>query len=463
MVFKQKITHDSSALSGVTEHGLKRSLSWLDTFTLGFGAIIGWSWIILVAELMDRAGSLGSIIATAVGGGLIIVIGLLYGELASAMPKVGGEHAYSLRALGRTPSFFCTWAIAFAYLAVVGLEAVALPDVLSNIFTSLKVVPLYEVEGWTIYAPQLVIGLGSAVLFAVINIIGIRLAAIIQTIVVALIIAAGVSLFLGAGLKGDSANTVPLFAGAAVSGILGALAFVPFMMVGFDVIPQAAEEINLNPRKIGILIILSLVMAVLWYILIQISVAFLLAPENRPGGSLATINAAEAAYGPTGGLLLMLGGAAGILTSWNAFLIGGSRAIFSLGASGMLPEWLGRSHSRYKTPANAIIFVTLFGMIAAFFGRPAVVWFVNAGGFALMISFFFVSLSFIRLRQREPLMPRPYKAPFGSIVGPVGLLASLGMGFLYLPGQPAALLIHEWAMVFIWFALGYAGYLWASR
>ena len=40
------------------------------------------------------------------------------------------------------------------------------------------------------------------------------------------------------------------------------------MFVGFDVIPQAAEEINLPYHQIGKLLIVSVVMAVFWYILV---------------------------------------------------------------------------------------------------------------------------------------------------------------------------------------------------
>ena len=34
------------------------------------------------------------------------------------MPKVGGEHQYTLRALGYTPSFLASWAVVTAYVTV---------------------------------------------------------------------------------------------------------------------------------------------------------------------------------------------------------------------------------------------------------------------------------------------------------------------------------------------------------
>ncbi|MGI9309789.1 MAG: amino acid permease, partial [Gammaproteobacteria bacterium] len=103
-----------------------RVLGRRDVITLAFGAIIGWSWVLLTGNWVATAGSLGAITAFIVGGIAMILIGLTYAELASAMPKAGGEHVYSLRALGPGASFICTWALILAYVTVVAFEAVAL-------------------------------------------------------------------------------------------------------------------------------------------------------------------------------------------------------------------------------------------------------------------------------------------------------------------------------------------------
>ncbi|MFQ8902592.1 MAG: hypothetical protein ACLR7D_12745 [Lachnospira eligens] len=43
----------------------------------------------------------------------------------------------------------------------------------------------------------------------------------------------------------------------------------PFLFIGFDVIPQAAEEINVPYKKIGKIMLLSIFLkAVAWYLLI---------------------------------------------------------------------------------------------------------------------------------------------------------------------------------------------------
>jgi len=445
----------------LSKTGLSRSLKVRDCLALGFGAIVGWGWIAVVGNAMAEAGSIGALIAFIIAGVVITAIGLIYGELASAMPEVGGEHAYSLRALGRHASFICTWAIAFSYVAVVGLQAVALPDILSELLPVLDQQPLYQVQGFQVYLPQVALGMMATLVLAWLNIRGIKLAAFIQTIILMFVIAGGLAVFSGAVVHGDSANLQPHTLGAwgGIAGIFGAVAMVPLMMVGFDVIPQAAEEIDLPPKQIGKMIIWSLLAALFWYMLIVLGIGLLVPADARPAGSLATLLAAEAGWGQAGGTILMLAGVAGILTSWNSFLIGGARALFAMAQHNMLPKWFARLDASYHTPKNAILFISVLAFFAPLFGRPAVVWFVNAGSFGLMISFLFVCCSYIALRKNEPEMLRPYRAPFGQGLGWFGVISSGAITALFvIPGQPAALAAHEWLMVAIWFVGGWLAY-----
>ena len=437
-----------------TKHGLEKTLKQVDVLALSFGAMIGWSWVVLISQLMQRSGSIGAIIATLAAGAVIVIIGLIYAELAAAMPDVGGEHAYSLRALGQTVSFYCTWSIVFAYISVVAFEAVALPSVLENLFPTLGNGELWSVNGAMVYMDQALIGAVVSIIITWINVRGVRIAAIIQGITVTVIVLSGLALFIGFGVHGDTANLTPLIVGGG-SGILAAMALVPFMMVGFDVIPQAAEEIDLPAKKIGQMLVLSIVMAIIWYLLIELAVGMLLTDDARTASDLATVDATQAAWGRTGALILLIGGVAGILTSWNGFLLGGSRALFAMAASGMLPKFLAKVHPVYRTPVNAIIFISVIGTISPFLGRQALVWFVDAGSMGLMTAYIFVTSSFLMLRYKEPNMDRPFKAPGGKALGWFGLFSSLMMVSLYFPGMPAALIWpQEWIMVIVWFAGG---------
>ncbi len=443
---------------------LARVLARKDVLALAFGAMIGWGWIVMTGSWIESAGSLGAITAFLIGGVAIVLVGLTYAELASAMPQVGGEHVYSYRALGHFASFICTWSIVLGYMSVVSFEAVALPTVIDHLFPGYSVGYLWTVAGWDVEATWVAVGVFGSLVMMAINYVGIRTAALVQKLVTLLILVVGVMFITGALFTGEVATMDPLFNvdNGLIGGIMTVMIMVPFMFVGFDVIPQAAEEINLPFREIGRVLMFSVILAVFWYSLIILGTALMLDPQALAASSLAVPDAMQAVFAaPWAGKLMVLAGVAGIITSWNAFYIGGSRAIYALAEAGMLPAFLAKLHPRHKTPVNAILMIGLVSSLAPFFGRPALVWLVDAGGLGIVIAYLFVALSFLVLRQREPEMERPFMVGYGKLVGGLAVALSLGMVFLYMPGSPSALLPVEWMVFGGWMALGLAMYAWS--
>lgn len=439
-----------------------RVLNSKEVLALAFGAMIGWGWVVLAGGWVNSAGSLGAMLAFAIGGIAVILIGLTYAELASAMPLTGEEHVYSHRALGMGASFFCTWAIILGYVSVVAFEAVALPTVIEHLFPNYKVGYLWTVAEWDVYFSWALVGSLGAVGMAWINILGIKSCALLQKVVTVLIVVVGVMLVTGALFNGEATNMEPLFVGG-VGGVLAVLIMTPFMFVGFDVIPQAAEEMDLPYRQIGNILIISVLMAVAWYVLIILAVGLAMDAEQSAASSLATADAMTTVFGGGwAGKLLILAGIGGIVTSWNAFLVGGSRAVYAMAHARMLPAFLGKPHPKYHTPVNAIILVGALSVVAPLFGRKALVWLVNAGGLGIVVAYGMVALSFVVLRKREPEMTRPFRVPYGMFVGYAALVLSFGIVLLYMPFSPAALIWpYEWAIVGIWAAIGLAFYIWA--
>ena len=441
-----------------------RSIGRKEVLALSFGAMIGWSWVLLTGDWLVRAGAIGTAIAFVLGGIAVLMISLTYAELASAMPKVGGEHVYTLRALGYTPSFITSWAIAMAYVNVCVFESAALPTAMEYLIPDLRVGYLYSVEGSDVYASLVGIGIAGAVTMTVINYVGIRFAAFVQTLVTTLFFVVGILFLLGALGYEQPGEPAPLFVNG-IPGVLAVLVMVPALMVGFDVIPQSAEEINLPQKQIGRMLVLSVSMAVIWYIGITFAVSFSLSADQVASSSMATADAMASAWdSELAGAIMILAGIGGILTSWNAFVIGGSRVLFALAESGMIPSVFARVHPKYKTPYVCILFIGVLSCISPFFGRQILVWLVNAGSFMVVIAYGFVALAFLRLRQKEPEMERPFRVPLGRVVGGLALLMSIALGMLYLPFSPSALVWpYEWAMVLGGALLGLAFYLWSLR
>lgn len=430
-----------------------RVLGQKDAIALAFGAMIGFGWLVLVGTWLQDAGSLGSIIAFLIGGTLVLFVGLTYSELVSAMPKAGGEHNYAWRALGATGGFVASWAIALGYVSVVAFEAVALPTAV-NYLAPLETGFLWTVAGYEVYASWVAVGLIGAVGITVLNYIGIKPSAIFQFIAVLFLFGIALLFVLGTFVGGSTQNFTPLFAGGVV-GILSVVLMTPFLFVGFDIIPQSAEELNLPFRKIGILLLVSLIMAAFYYIIVIIGVG--------SGMSQAALEDTElAAAAGMGNLfgseifanIVVLAGVAGILTSWNGFMVGGSRIIYAMAESGMLPAWLSKIHPRFRTPSNAILFVGVLSLISPFFGESALVWLVNAGGLGIVIAYLMVAISFLILRRREPEMERPFRAGRGPIIGIIAVVLSLGFVSQYMPGMPSGLGVHEWIIIGIWTVVG---------
>lgn len=448
----------------MTDNRFAKVLKGREVIALSFGAMIGWSWVLLTGVWLTNAGTFGTLIAFSVGGLAITLIGLTYSELAAAMPRAGGEHIYTRRALGGRWSFVCTWALLFAYINVCFYEAVALPTAMVYLFPEIRLGTLWRTLGADVDLGFALIGAFGAGAITWINYVGIRMAAIAQTVATALIFCAGLFLITGAGLHGSFENAEPWIA-SPTSGILAVLIMVPAMLVGFDVIPQSAEEIDLPPNMIGKLLIISVLCAVLWYIAVSAAVGFAIPSADLASAQMATADAARSLWGTTwAGQVLVLGGIGGILTSWNAFIVGGSRVLFALSESGHVPAAFSRLHPKYRTPHIGILTIGISSMVAPLFGKTILVWLVNSGSFAVTIAFLFVSISFLVLRRTEPDMERPFKVSHPNLVGWGAVILSLGLLSAFLPWSPSALLWpNEWLTIVIWTLLGGCILLFSSR
>ena len=225
----------------------QRILGRWDILALAFGAMVGWGWVVLAGTQLREGGMMGAALAFLLGGFAVFLISLTYAELCSAMPMTGGEHIYSYRALGPTGSFTCTWAIVLGYITVVAFEAVALPTVLDYLLPNYAVGDLWTVAGWDVKLTWALTGAVGAIFMTWVNYRGISFSAALQKIFVAFLALVGVLLIVGSFVSGEAANTQPLFVNGA-GGFMTVMVMIPFLLVGFDVIPQAAEEIDLSPQ-----------------------------------------------------------------------------------------------------------------------------------------------------------------------------------------------------------------------
>ena len=258
---------------------LEKSLNMKDVLALAFGTMIGWGWIMLAGSWVHNGGVIGAILAFALGGVMALFVGMTYAELTPALPLAGGELVFSYRAMGYNASWFTGWMITLAYLGVAAWEGPALSNALGFLFGGLlpDLGTLYEVQGSEVTGMFLLIGCIGAVIMTFINYRGAKASAVFQTTATVAMAIGGIAFFVGGVAKGDVSNMMPSFTDG--NGLVAVILAVPAMFVGFDVIPQAAEEMNMPLNKIGKVMVIAICMAAAWYMIMILGVA-LSGPES---------------------------------------------------------------------------------------------------------------------------------------------------------------------------------------
>ncbi len=437
---------------------LNRTLSFTDVLVLAFSTMIGWGWVSLTGTWVVQGGALGAAIAFGLGAVLCIFVGLAYCELTPMLPYAGGELVFAYKAMGYHASWLTGWMITFAYIGVAAWEGPALATAIDYLVPIPRLGYLYTVSGFDIYLSWLVIPALAGAILIFINFRGISISARFQAVVTTILALGGVVFAIISVIKGEPSNVQPLVTNT--NGVFTVVLAVPAMFVGFDVIPQAAEEMNLPVKKIPKAIIASICLAAAWYIIMILSAAFTAPREVLSESGLTVANALSyATKGVFASKLIIVTAIMGILTSWNGFIIGATRVLFSMGRAGMLPRVFGTLHSRHKTPFFSTLFVGIITIFTPLLGKNSLGWFVDASAFGTVIAYFMVSLSFFVLRYRYPEMERPFKIKMGKLIGVAAIVVALFFIVLYLPLGPSSLTGIEWVIVLSWVVVGLIFYL----
>jgi len=442
---------------------LSKVLGRTDIIAIGFGTMVGWSWIMMAAAWVNEAGFLGAITAFIIGGMIILLIGLTYGELTAALPLAGGEFVYTYRAIGGKFAWFVGWIMTLAYIGVAAWEGIALATAIDYLLPISASMPIWEVAGYQVYFSWSAVGMVGAILMTVLNYMGIRPAVLFQVMATAALFVVVLILFFGSIAFGDISNAGKMF--TTFDGFSYVFLMVPAMMIGFDVIPQSAEEMNIAPKNIGRMVLVCIFMSLFWYILLICGVSMAAPVEIRGSGMIPVAEIAAYLFnGEIFSVIMIFGGIFGILTSWNGFFMGATRLLFAMGRARILPGVFGRIHSKYKTPWAATIFVGAICIVAPIFGRNALVWFMDTSSMCSLIAYIFVVLSFIILKSKEPDLHRPFEVRGGIPFGIFVLIITVSYFILYLRDNfrmeslsPEFLITAGWVVIGVLFTYAAGG------
>lgn len=436
-------------------------------WAIAFGSCIGWGAFVLPVDWMSMAGPLGVIIGYSIGAVLMIVIGVSYGYLVEKLPVSGGEFAYAYYGLGRYHAFFCGWFLTLGYMSIVALNASALALLakftMPAFFTKGH---LYTIAGWEVHIGEVIIACLALIFFAFLNIRGASLSGFSQFIFCIGLVVAVVLLTVGMLLHPSSSfsNLQPLFkpGTSSIAAIAAIIAIAPWAYVGFDNIPQAAEEFDFPPSKSFKLIFWALICAGLTYALLIISTGVGMPWMNAvdAGYLWGTGTIVENAFGKLGVLILAFAVMMGIFTGLNGFYVSTSRLLFAMGRAKAIPDSFGQLHPRFGTPKLGILFTMAACLIAPFFGRQALLWVVDMAALGVTIAYFYTTFVAYRLfkwsdQDRGRVKDISLVAPGRKLVALFGVISSIGFFLLLIvPGSPGFLGTPSWIALLVWVALG---------
>ena len=438
----------------------KKAMRPIDVWGLALGAIIGWGCFVLPGSaFLPKAGPLGTCVGMLIGALLIIVIALSYGYLIRKFPVSGGEFIYTKEAIGKRNAFVCGWGMILAYWSLIPLNATALALISRYLFPGIiQQGLLYEIAGWDVYAGEVILASAAIIIMAIINIRGIKEAAWLQTaIAMTLVGCICIVTFVVLG-SSDWSNMDPGFPDGRRwwTGVFSIVAMAPWAFIGFDCIPQSAEEYNFSHKKsTGIMISAILVAAILY-----ISICAVTAVGLKPWQELL----ADRNNWPTGHVVRNTLGLAGLITlgiamfcavvsGMNAFYISTSRLMYAMAKEGSLPSWFGDLSPKYGTPKNAIIFVMTASLFAPWFGREILLWIVDMTSVGAAIVFAYTTLSSAILARRNNDIRQMW-------IGITGCLFSIFfLSLLVIPGMPGYLSFQSRIVLLAWIAIGIVFYL----
>ena len=448
---------------------LEKKLSRLNVWALAFGCIIGWGAFVMPGNtFLVKAGPLGTAIAMGIAAIIMIVIALNYHYMISKYPVAGGEFTYTNTAFGEKHAFVCSWFLGLSYLAIVPLNGTALALIGRNLLGGIFQVGFhYTVAGYDIYLGEIILAVAALVLFGWLSIRGVKFASVFQT-VLAVALIAGVAIVAAAALfspKASAANLAPAFNpnSTSIAGILGVVAVAPWAFVGFDTVPQAAEEFKFSNKKACGIMVLSIVFGAFVYV-VNNTVTAAVVPAGYGSWveyisdlgnlngliSLPTFNAAHELLGVFGLIFLGIAVLAAILSGIIGFYMAASRLLYSMANDKVLPRWFGKLHSKYKTPMNAILFIMVISLIAPFFGRTALGWIVDMSSTGAAIGYAYTSAAALKLAIKE----KKKGVIVTGIIGVVMAIAFLVLLLVPIPMFNCSLGKESYICLLIWIVLG---------
>lgn len=477
--------------NATNNQNLKRQLTPMHVWALAFGCIIGWgSFVNPGKKFLPNSGVAGTAIAMVLGALVMIIIAFSYAYMIPKYPKAGGEFTFAKECFGKKTAFVCGWFLIAAYLTNVPMNSTAIGLIVDGLDGSANILKFgfnYSIAGFEVYLGEILFASSILIIFGLFNIFGVKKAAIIQTILSTLLITSVAFLVVSTIISGKAKgiNIEPIwgfdksaamaanattenimeYANGGKSGIISAIlatfAIAPWAFVGFDTIPQAAEEFKFSYKKvIGIMVVAILFGCFVYTSNNTISAAVLNNwPDRVMAGDWVLLIAAEELMGVFGKIVIGIAVSCAVLSGIMGFYLASSRLMYSMAKEGFLPKIFSSIDSKYGTPRNAIIFCMLISLSGPVLGREALGWFVDMSAIGASIGFLCTSASALKISKKDETQ----QTTLFKIMAVVGVFFSITFMILQLIPIPGLNGVHfgneSYLMLVIWCAIGLVFYI----
>jgi len=469
---------------------LKRQLNPMHVWALAFGCVIGWgSFINPGKKFLPNSGVAGTAIAMVLGALVMIIIAFSYAYMVPKYPKAGGEFTFTKNCFNKTAAYICGWFLVAAYLTNVPMNSTAIGLIVDGIDGSADILKFgfhYSIAGFEIYMGEMIFAISILLFFGYLNILGVKKAGVVQTILSSLLIisvfALAVSALLSSKAKGINmeplwgfdksaaitANATTQSIGefahtgtrGVVSAILATFAIAPWAYVGFDTIPQAAEEFNFSFKKVSIIMVVAILFGCFVYTSNNTIAAAALEnwPDRVMAGEWVLLVAAEELLGVFGKILIGISVSCAVLSGIMGFYLASSRLIFSMARDGFLPKIFCKVSKTQHVPINSIIFCIIISLSGPVLGREALGWFVDMSAIGASIGYFFTCASTLITLKKDGdgTIKLKILATIGSIFSIIFMILQL----VPIPGLSGVHFCKEsYIMLIVWIFIGIIFYI----
>jgi APA family basic amino acid/polyamine antiporter len=358
---------------------LRRQLGFLDVVALQVGTVLGSGIFVAPAAVAAATPSVPAAVALWLLGGLVAACGAAcYAECAVRLPRAGGFYVYYRQVYGPALAFVGGWA---ALLVTYPASTAAIALVFGRYLG--EVAPALEGRAVPCAAAALLV-------VAIVNILGVRLAARVQLILsgakIAALAAVCVAAVVAAGGGAAPASAAAGAAGGAMSGavagaaagggaffasaILGAFVVLLWTYDGWSDVGMIAGEVRDPARTLGRAVLAASAALVTVYATVQVAVMALLPPSRAAVSERVLAEAVEAGLGGGAARLVALLIVVCTFGSVHSVILAASRLGYAMARDGAFFGWFGRVEPRFGTPARsiaALVATTLFYVFAAGF------------------------------------------------------------------------------------------------